>query len=67
VNVSFFLIGNKTVIKERNNDIFQNEPNHQLCNYIIYPYAFGFRYPTLDDNKYNIESKYKKHIHIHIK
>ncbi|KAL6596419.1 hypothetical protein LY90DRAFT_498770 [Neocallimastix californiae] len=66
VNMNFFLIGNKTVVKEKNKMIFQNEPNHQLCNYIIYQYALGFRYPTLDNNKYNNKSIYKKYIHINL-
>jgi len=64
--MNFFLIGNKTVVKEKNKMIFQNEPNHQLCNYIIYQYALGFRYPTLDNNKYNNKSIYKKYIHINL-
>jgi len=45
--------------------IFKKEPNHQLCDYVIYQYALGFRYPKLDNNKYNPQSLYKKYIHIY--
>ncbi|ORX51362.1 hypothetical protein BCR36DRAFT_411829 [Piromyces finnis] len=62
---SFFLIGSNTIINEKTKMIFQNEPNHQFCQYVIYKYALGFRYPKLENNRYNPKSIYKKYIHIY--
>jgi len=63
--MTYFLIGSKTIVNEKRKITFQNEPSHQLCQYVIYQYALGFRYPTLDNNRYNPKSIYKKYIHIY--